>query len=111
MGELKQFRPSTKEGQKPERPADVVDIESARKKKKRYETSVDTNSVLADALDLIKIGQMTDEEIDALRSISDDEKTLLKLISGLFDGLRNKDESIEALRELIQQLKQRLSEE
>lgn len=76
-----------------------------------YETSVDTNSVLADALDLIKIGQMTDEEIDALLSISEDEKTLLKVISGLFEGLRNKDESIEELRGLIKQLKQRLGEE
>lgn len=121
MGELKKFQPSTppfsekagqaKERPSPEKPADVVDIESARKKKKIYETSIDTNSVIADALDLIKAGQMTEEEIDALRSISEDEKILLKTVSSLFEGLRNKDESIEELRGLIKQLKQRLGEE
>lgn len=121
MGELKEFQPSTppfsekagqaKERPKPEKPADVVDIESARKKKKIYEMSIGTNLVLADALDLIKIGQITDEEIDAIRSISENEKILLKTVSSLFEGLRNKDENIEELRGLIRQLKQRLGEE
>lgn len=110
MAEIRDFKPSTKERPKPDKPADVVDIEGARKKQWKQETSPDT-SVLADALDLIKMGQMTDEEIDALRSISEEEKTLLKLVSGLFEGLRNKDKSIEELRDLIRQLKQRLGEE
>lgn len=110
MAEIKEFQPSTKEGPKPEKPADVVDIESARKKKHLSE-SRDTSSVLADAFDLVREGQLTDEEIDNLRMISENEKILLKTVSSLFEGLRNKDENIEELRELIRQLKQRLGEE
>jgi len=33
MAEIKEFTPSTKEEAKPERPADVIDIESTRDKK------------------------------------------------------------------------------
>jgi len=95
---------------RPEKPADVVDIESVRKKRRSWE-AIDTSSVLADALELVREGQLTDAEIDDLRSISDNEKTLLKVTSSLFEGLRNKDKSIEELRGLIRQLKQRLGEE
>ena len=101
--------PSTKEKPKPEKPADVVDIESARKKRRSWE-AIDTSSVLADALELVREGQLSDAGIDDL-SVSDNEKTLLKVASGLFEGLRNKDKSIEELQGLIRQLKQRLGEE
>ena len=110
MAEINQFQPSTKERPKSERPADVVDIETGRKKKLMKE-SADTSSVLADALDLIREGHLSDAEIDDLKSISENEKTLLKLISGLFEGLRNKDDSMEELWDLIRQLKKRLGEE
>ena len=110
MGTLEKFQPSTKERSKPEKPADVVDIESGRKKKELKE-SIDTSTVLADAFDLVREGHLTDAEIDERITVSEDNKTLLKLISSLFEGLRNKDKSIEELRGLIRQLKQRLGEE
>lgn len=111
MAEIKKFKPSTKEKPKPESPADVVDIESIRKKKQLQEMTENVSSVLADALELVRGGQLTDEEIDNLRTISENEKTLLKVMAGLFEGLRNKDESIEELRGLLRQLKKRLGEE
>ena len=79
MTEVKEFKPSTKERPKPEKPADIVDIEVGRKKKEIKER-FDTSSVLTDALELIEMGQMTDEEIDALGSINENEKILLKII-------------------------------
>ena len=112
MAEIKEFKPSTKERPKPEKPARVIgDVETARKKKKVYEMRGDAGSVLADALELIREGHLTDAEVDEIITISEDNKTLLKLISGLFKRLRNKDESIEELRGLIGQLKKRLGEE
>ena len=103
--------PSVKEGPSPKKLADVIDIESARKKKQFREAAAGTSSVLADALELVRGGQLSDAEIDDRRSISENEKTLLKVVSGLFERLRKYDEEVAELRNLIKQLKQEESTE
>jgi hypothetical protein len=111
MAEIKEFKPKpldTTRG-KPEKPADVVDIGSGRKKKEMKE-SVDTSTVLADAFDLVREGQLSDAEIDDLKSITENEKTLLKVVSGLFERLRKYDEEVEELRDSVKKLRQEKEE-
>ncbi|MBI2674335.1 MAG: hypothetical protein HYX22_01165 [Candidatus Yanofskybacteria bacterium] len=110
MGELKEFKPKPFDAtpSKPEKPARVIgDVESARKKKQPYEAKIDTSSVLADALELVREGQLTDEKIDELITITENEKTLLKVVSGLFERLRTYDEEVEELRALIKKLEEK----
>lgn len=107
MAEIKEFKPSTIERPKPEKPADIIDIESGKKKKQLIE-SVDTSSVLADAFDLVREGQLTEAEIDALKSISENEKTLLKVVSDLFEALRKKDEIVEMQKKSLAEMRSEL---
>ena len=109
MAEIKQFKPSTKESPKPEKPADVVDIESARKKRQLKE-SPDTSSILSDALELVQEGQLTNEEIDNLRMISEKEKKLLKKLSDQLEELGNKGKEIEDLQRRLREFAQELAE-
>ncbi|OGN02640.1 MAG: hypothetical protein A2655_02880 [Candidatus Yanofskybacteria bacterium RIFCSPHIGHO2_01_FULL_43_42] len=112
MSTVEKLKPSTTEKPKPEKPADISDFESVKKKKRLWEARrADTSSVLADALELVRESQLSDAEIDELRSITNDEKTLLKTVSDLFTRLRNNNQEIEELRELIGQIKQKLGEE
>ena len=111
---ITKLTPSTKERPKPEKPADVINIESARKKwveKQQLHETMDASSVLADALDLIRENNLTDAEIDALRSITWDEKKLLKIVLGLFEKLRKQDETINKLRARIKNLEQEKGDE
>jgi hypothetical protein len=98
--------PSTKERLKPEKPADVIDIETARTKRKQLREIMDMSSVLTDAFDLVREGQLSGAEIDNLRSINENEKTLLKVIAGLFEKLRKQDKTVDELRARIKNLEQ-----
>ena len=115
MIEIKESKPSTKERPKPEK---VVDIESFRKKKKQLQETkqpqetmdIDSilaeGSVLADAFDLVREGDLTDAEINSLVSIGEDEKTLLKVISGLFEKIRKQDKIVDELLAHVRTLEQ-----
>lgn len=111
MAEIKNLIPSTKKRPRPESPARVIGkIEATREGGETLE-SPDTTSVLADALDLVREGHLSDVEIDELHTISDNEKTFLKEVSSLFEILGDQNKEIEELREIIIKLKQRLGEE
>ena len=81
MAEIKQFKPSTKETTKPEKPADVVNIEQSRKKEAFVFPDTESEQLM---------------------------ETVSHMIQRLFEESRNKKKVIEQLRNLAEQLEQKL---
>jgi len=81
MAEIKEFKKSTKENPKPEKPADVVNIEQGRKKE---------SFVFPDA---------GSEEL---------METVSNMVKKLFEDSGNKNKVIEQLRNLADDLEQKL---
>lgn len=90
MGEIKEFKPSTKEGFKPEKPAAVFDIEEARKKIASRETTPNTPFIFPDT-----------KSAELMETVSG-------LVKKLFDDSRNKKIVVEQLRKLTDELEQKL---
>lgn len=107
MADIKEFKPSTTERPKPEKPADVVGMEEYKKTRKVESLEV-SGSVVADAYDLLQAGQLTKEEIDDLKSLTDNERLLLKISADLLWGMKQKDETIKEQKELLDKLKHQL---
>jgi len=98
--------PSTKERPKPEKPGELIDLESERIKR-RPEKPIDTDSVLADALELVKMGQLSSSEIDSLESLDKNQKMLLRVLSELFERLGKQSKKIIETSALLQQMNQK----
>lgn len=81
MAEIKQFKPSTKEKTKPEKPADVVDIEQGRRK---------------------EVFVFPDTESEQLM------ETISHMVQKLFEESRDKRKVVEQLRNLADNLEQKL---
>lgn len=90
MAEIKEFKPTTKERPKPEKPAAVFDIEEARKKIASGEAAQDTLPISPDT---------ESEEL---------METLAGLVKKLFDDSQNKKMVLEQLRKLTDELEQKL---
>lgn len=90
MAEIKEFKPSTKEKSKPEKPADVFDIEEARNKMASRETAPNTPFIFPDT---------KSEEL---------METVLGLVKKLFENSQNKKIVVEQLRKLTDELEQKL---
>ena len=107
MADIKEFKPSTVERPKPEKPDDVFDIEEHKKTRKVESLEISSNLV-ADAYDLLQADQLTKEEIDNLKSLTDNERTLLKISADLLWGMKQKDKTIKEQQELLEKLKHQL---
>jgi len=107
MADIKEFKPSTAERPKPDKPAEVFDIEEHKKTRKVESLEISSNLV-ADAYDLLQAGQLTKEEIDNLKSLTDNEILLLKISADLLYGMKQKDETIKEQQELLEKLKHQL---
>ena len=114
MTNIEELIPSTKGKPKPDRPADVVPNEEFEKKRKEIEAKRITENpdlTIADLYDLIQSKEITKDQLDSIDFITDNERSLLKITADLLWGLNKKDETIEELRKLIKQIKQRHGEE
>ncbi len=81
MAEIKQFKPSTKEHLKPESPADIINIEDARKKKDFVFPNTESEELM---------------------------ETVSHMVQKLFEESRNKKKVIEQLRNLADNLEEKL---
>ena len=109
MAEIIKFKPSTKERNKPEKPADVIDFEAAKKRRESLESlkkSPDTTSVLDYAFKLVREGLLDKKEIDETNNMSANEKKLLKDLSDRIKELGGKNEEIKKLKRQLRELGQ-----
>ena len=81
MAEIKQFKISTKERSKPDKPADVVDIDQAREKEPFVFPDTESEELM---------------------------ETVSGLVKKLFEESRNKNKVVEQLRKLADNLEQKL---
>ena len=80
MAEIKQFKPSTKEIPKPEKPADVIDIEQGKKKESFVFPDTESEQLM---------------------------ETVSRMVQRLFEESRDKKRVIEQLRNLADNLEQK----
>ena len=81
MAEIKQFKPSTKEKVRPEKPADVVNIEQARKKEPFVFPNTESEELM---------------------------ETVSHIVQKLFEESGDKKKVVEQLRNLVDDLEQKL---
>lgn len=81
MAEIRQFKPSTKERLKPEKPADVIDTEQARKKESFVFPDTESEELM---------------------------ETVFHMIQKLFEESGDKNKVIEQLRNLADNLEKKL---
>ena len=83
MAEIKEFKPSTKEKPKPEKPADIIDIEQARKKEAFVFPDIESKELM---------------------------ETLSHMVERLFEKSKDKRKVVEQLRNLADNLDKKLTE-
>ena len=81
MAEIKQFKPSTKETSKPKNPADIVNIEQARKKEPFVFPDTESEQLM---------------------------ETISHMVQRLFEESRDKRKVVEQLRNLADDLEQKI---
>lgn len=80
MAEIKQFKPSTKETPKPEKPADIINFEQGRKKETFVFPDTESEELMKTVSGLIQ----------KLFEDSTDKKTIVKQLRNLTDDLEQK---------------------
>lgn len=80
MAEIKQFKPSTKEAAKPEKPADIINIEQARKRGPFIFPDAQSEELMETASNMI---QRIFEE-------SGDKRKIIEQLRGLANNLEQK---------------------
>jgi len=82
MAEIKQFKPSTREVPKPEKPADIIDIEQVRKKEPFVLPDIESEELMETASHMVqKLFEESGDKrkvIEQLRNLADDLEQKLK---------------------------------